>query len=98
MSQATFLSSNPQTIGPSTGDGISYIVGKSCDGNGSVFASFQPPQSSLERRDPCVVFRIDVKGSRALQGRNKVRDKRTVPEKFEPLHAADPKIAFAIFE
>ena len=66
MGESTVLSSHPDIILASAGDGVDDIIGDPIGRNNFTFVFLQPSQTALKGRNPSAVDRVNVHWSHTL--------------------------------
>jgi hypothetical protein len=100
MGESTLLSSHPDIILASAGNGVDDIVGDPIGGDNPTFSFLQPSQTTLNGRNPSAAAGVNVQWSHTLRfqiGKG-VRNEGAVPQSLEAARATDPDVSLAIFE
>ena len=100
MGESTPLSSHPDIIVASSGDGVDDIVGDPIGSNNLTFVFLQPSQTALNRRNPSAVAGVNVHWSHTLRFQigERVRNEGAVSQSLEAARATDLDVSLAIFE
>src|ERR1700733_3425854 len=100
MGESTLLSSHPDIILASAGDGVDDIVGDPIGGDNPTFSFLQPSQTTLNGRNPSAAAGVNVQWSHTLrfQFGKRVRNEGAISHSLEAARATDPYASLPIFE
>src|ERR1700728_151989 len=100
MGESTLLSSHPDIILGSAGNGVDDIVGDPIDSDDPSFFSLQPSQTALNGRNPSAAAGVNVQWPHTLrfQTGKRVRNQGAVSQSLEAARATDPDVSLPIFE
>src|ERR1700722_1206882 len=100
MGKSTLLSSHPDIILASSGNGVDDIAGDPIGSDNPTFSFFQPTQTTGNGRDPSAAAGVNMYWSHTLRFQigNMVRNEGTVSQSFEAARATDPYASLPIFE
>src|ERR1700739_4726020 len=100
MGKATLLSSHPDIILASAGNGVDDIVGDPIGSDNPTFRSLQPSQTTLNGRNPSAAVKGNVQWSHTLRFQigKRVRKEGAVSQSLKAARATDPYASLPIFE
>src|SRR5258707_14510310 len=100
MGESTLLSSHPDIILASAGNGVDDIVGDPIGSDNATFSFLQPSQTTLDGRNPGAATGVNVQRSHTLRFKigKRVRNEGTVSQSLEAARATDPYVSLPIFE
>jgi hypothetical protein len=100
MGESTLLSSHPDIILASAGNGVDDIVGNPIGGDNPSFSSLKPSQTALNGRNPSAAAGVNVQWSHTLRFQigKRVRNEGAVSQSLEAARATDPDVSLPIFE
>src|SRR5258705_9409764 len=100
MGEATLLSSHPDIIFASAGNGVDDIVGNPIGSDNPSVSSLQPAQTALNRRNPSTAAGVNVQWPHILRFQigKRGRNEGAVSQSLEAARATDPDASLAIFE
>src|SRR6266478_6875734 len=100
MGESTLLSSHPDIILASAGNGVDDIVGDSIGSDNPSFSSLQPSQTALNGRNPSAAAGVNVQWSHTLRFQigKRVGNEGAVSQSLEAARATDPYVSLPIFE
>src|SRR5258708_39975772 len=100
MGKSTLLSSHPDIMLASGGDGVDDIVGDPISSDNPTCSFLQPSQTPLNGRNPSAAAGVNVQWSHALRFQigKRVRNEGAVSQSLEAARATDPYISLPIFE
>src|SRR5271168_4737838 len=100
MGKPTLLSSHPDIIIATAADRVDDIVGDPIGRDDPTFSFLQPPQTSLNGRNPGAAAGVNVQWSHTLRFQigKRVRNEGAVSQSVEAARATDPYVSLPIFE
>src|SRR3954471_7696579 len=100
MSESTLLSSHPDLILASSGNGVDDIVGDPIGSDNPIFSFLQPSQTTLNGRNPSAAAGVNVQWPHTLRFQigKRVRNEGAVSQSLEAARAPDPDVSLPIFE
>src|ERR1700760_1530470 len=100
MGNSTLLSSYPDIIIASGGDGIHDIVGDPIGSDNPTFSFLQPSQTTLNGRNPGAAAGVNVQWSHTLRFQigKRVCNEGAVSQSLEAARATDPDVSLPILE
>src|SRR5580658_1020123 len=100
MGKSTLLSSHPDIILASPGNGVDDIVGDPIGSDNPSFALLQPSQTTLNGRNPSAAAGVNVQWPHALRFQigKSVGNEGAVSQSLEAARATDPDASLPIFE
>src|ERR1700722_8940213 len=100
MGKSTLLSSYPDIILASTGNGVDHIIGDPIGGDGPSLSSLQPSQTALNGCNQSSAAGVHVHRPHTLRFQvwQKVGNEGGVSQSLESACAAEPDVSLPIFE
>src|ERR1700719_1764228 len=100
MGESTLLSSHPDIILASAGNGVDDIVGDPIGADNPTFSFLEPSQTTLNGRNPSAAAGVNVQWPHTLRFQIGERggNESAVPQSREAARAADPDVSLPIFE
>src|SRR5882757_6640532 len=100
MGESTLLSSHPEIILASAGNGVNDIVGDPVGGDNPTLFSLQPSQTTLNGRNPSSAAGVNVQWPHTLRFQigKRVGNEGAVSQSLEAARATDPDVSLPIFE
>src|SRR5258708_16689488 len=98
MGESTLLSSHPDIILASAGNGVDDIVGDPIGSDNPSFSSLQPSQTALNGRNPSAAAGVNVQWPHTLRFQigKRVPNEGAVSQSFEAARATDPDVSLPI--
>src|SRR5258705_2286974 len=100
MGKSTLLSSHPDIILASAGDGVDDIVGDPISSDNPTCSFLQPSQTTLNGRNPSAAAGVNVQWSHTLRFQigKRVRNEGAVSQSLKAARATGPYISLSILE
>jgi hypothetical protein len=100
MGKSTLLSSHPDIILASSGNGVDDIVGYPIGSDNPTLSFLQPSQTTLNGRNPSAAAGVNVQWSHTLRFQigKRVRNEGAVSQSLKAARATAPYASLPIFE